>query len=389
VIVGGRRALELVDPLGIAPPTIVPPTIVRLLGQLDGTRSLAELAARPATPSQPLSRRELEEILDLLGSRLLLDDERFGQAVAAELDRRLDQGFRPAQHAGTAGYSCDAEDLREALTRLVGTDVKRASAAPRGIVAPHLDLDRGRAGYRAAYRRLLAAPPADLYVVLGTGHEGPMAPVTGWPVDWQTPLGTVMTDRAFVQNVHARIGEPDPHDILLHQPEHSIELQVVMLQHVAEQRGHKAPKVAGFLCGNLPSTNGDPTKEAYLQQLLAAFRHAEREHGGSICYVAGADLAHVGPLFGDERPVNETRLRELDAMDRSRLALLTRSAPGAFHQAVALQDNPDRVCSAPAITLTALLAGGPAELLHYGQACADDGHQTVSFCAMQFAGQDR
>ncbi|MBZ0153125.1 MAG: hypothetical protein K8J09_16500, partial [Planctomycetes bacterium] len=48
--------------------------------------------------------------------------------------------------------------------------------------------------------------------------------------------------------------------------------------------------------------------------------------------------------------------------------------------------NPDRVCSAPAITLCAALAGGPAELLHYGQARAADDSQTVSFCALAFAG---
>ena len=34
--------------------------------------------------------------------------------------------------------------------------------------------------------------------------------------------------------------------------------------------------------------------------------------------------------------------------------------------------------------LCAALAGGPAELLHYGQAVADDNSQVVSFASMVF-----
>jgi len=104
-----------------------------------------------------------------------------------------------------------------------------------------------------------------------------------------------------------------------------------------------------------------------------------------VCWIAGADLAHVGPFFGDERPVDAALLQRLDRDERARLRHLEDGLPGAFHAAVAECDNPDRVCSAPAIALTAALAGGSGELLHYGNAPADDGSQVVGFCAMAFA----
>jgi hypothetical protein len=105
-----------------------------------------------------------------------------------------------------------------------------------------------------------------------------------------------------------------------------------------------------------------------------------------VCYVAGADLAHVGPLFGDPESVGPTRLRQLEGDERSRFAHLERGAPGAFHREVQEAGNPDRVCSAAAITLTATLAGGGARLLHYGQSVDDDGSQAVTFCAASFPG---
>jgi len=265
----------------------------------------------------------------------------------------------------------------------------RAAGAPlAGLVAPHIDLERGHRGYGAAYARLLAAPPADLYVVFGTGHQGPLAPVTGLSLDWETPLGTARTDRAFVAAVHDAIGPPQEHDLLLHRDEHSIEFQVLLLQHVAERRaarGQAAPfEVAGFLCGRLPSRNGDPLQEPYCRDLLAAFRSAAERSTKRICWLAGADLAHLGPFFGDERPVDAARLARLETDERARLEHLQQGRPGAFHAAVAAGDNKDRVCSAPAIALTAALAGGNGELLHYGNAPADDGSQVVGFCAMAF-----
>ncbi|MCR9248483.1 MAG: AmmeMemoRadiSam system protein B [bacterium] len=380
-----RRGIVLTDRLGLSEPTFVPEALLPIVGRCTGEYTVSEILAAAAPQfEEPPPREFVEQLVRDLDDRGLLVGPRFDTLVAERADEFLAQGTRPATHAGSAGYPASADALRTALRALVPGPAAKARPL-RGLIAPHIDLGRGRAGYQAAYERLLAAPPADLYVIFGTGHAGPSAPVTGLPLDWQTPLGTAPTDREFLARIHDALGAPDPGDLLIHRDEHSIEFQVLFLQHVHALRDLPPPRVAGFLCGSLPSVSGDPLAEEYGEQIVAAFHAAAEAHTGTVCWIAGADLAHIGPFFGDQTAIDDDRLTTLATAEHDRLAHLQAGRPGAFHAAVEATGNPDRVCSAPAIALTAALATGPGELLHYGQARAEDDSQTVSFCAMAFA----
>jgi hypothetical protein len=381
--------IVLVDRLGLSEPAFVPAGLLPIVGRCDGTRSLAEIRREASEQvGEPVSADLVRDVVRQLDERHLLLGSRFAAAVARAATAFRNRGVRPPRHAGSPGCPAEPAALARALAAIVHEQRAPGSGQPlRGVVAPHIDLARGAAGYAAAYGALLAAPPADLYVVLGTGHAGPSAPVTGLELDWETPLGTVATDRDYVAAVHAEIGAPGPADVLLHRDEHSIEFQVLFLQHLCARSGtRRAPQVAAFLCGALPSADGDPFAEPWCLQLLAAFRKAERGSGKRVCYVAGADLAHIGPQFGDAALVDGPRLQALERTERRFLEHLQRGRPGAFHAAIHAAGNGDRVCSAPAIALCAELAGGEGELLHYGQALAADGSQAVSFCAMAFGG---
>ncbi len=383
----GTAGIVLHDRLGLSESTFLPEELLPIVGRCDGSHTVQQI--RDEASAQVGEEIPLEFVAGLvqqLDERGLLLGPTYDGIALAAAERFLAAGERPARHAGSAGYPRDQGALRHALDQLLPAPAG-PSGPLRGLIAPHIDLQRGAEGYAAAYRRLLAAPPADLYVVFGTGHAGPDAPVTGLPLDWQTPLGTVPTDREFVAAVHARIGTAAPIDLLHHRDEHSLEFQMLFLQHLHQRRGGERPfAVAAFLCGALPSTHGDPLAEDWCQDLLRAFRAAEAASGKTVCYLAGADLAHIGPVFGDEAAVDQPRLSQLAAIEQARLRHLQAGAPGAFHAAVDCDRNPDRICSGPAITLCAALAGGKGELLHYGQAAAPDGSQTVSFCAMAFAG---
>lgn len=381
--------IVLVDRLGISEPSFIPEDLLPIVGRCTGEWTLGEIREQAAPQyGGELPAEFVQQVVDQLEDRALLLGGRFETAIAERAAQFIAEPRRAASHAGSAGYPADAAALRAALRRLVSTDclATEAAAPVRGLVAPHIDLARGERGYAAAYGHLLTAEPADLYVIFGTGHAGPSAPVTGLSLDWQTPLGIAATDRAFVEHVHRAIGPPSPGDLLIHRAEHSIEFQVLLLQHVHEALGIAPPRVAGFLCGALPSATGDPLTEDYCRDIVQSFRAAEAGFAGTVRYIAGADLAHIGPFFGDPAPVDDARLAQLETTERARLAQLTNGSPGPFHASVDGNGNPDRVCSAPAITLTAELAGGVGELLHYGQARAADDSQTVSFCAMTFAG---
>ncbi|MGE3171117.1 MAG: AmmeMemoRadiSam system protein B [Planctomycetota bacterium] len=381
----GRPGLALSCPLELCEPVFVPRALLPVLTRMDGDHTAAEIAALATRDlRRPIDAGAVAAIAADLDRRLLLASPRFVAARDRAVAAFLGQPTRPSRHHGSAGYPAGPTPLRAALRAMVPDPSPDAAAAPRGLIAPHIDYGRGGPGYAAAYGRLLQAPPADLYVVFGTGHQGPADAVTGLALDWATPLGTATTDRAFLARVHDRLGAPSPDDLLQHRAEHSLELQVVLLQHLAERRGLPPPRIAGFLCGALPSTAGDPTAEPWFGRTLAAFRDAAAASGGTVCWLAGADLAHVGPMFGDPEPVGGAALQQLGLRDRSRLRHLEVGRPGAFHRETEGCGNADRVCSAAAITLVAALAGGSATLLHYGQAAADDGHQAVTYCAASF-----
>src|SRR5262245_53751194 len=264
---GGRDGLALRDPLRLAEPCFVPRELLPILVRFDGTnRPAAVAAAATRDLRQRVPVAAVDALVRDLDARLLLVSPRFRAARDEALARFLASGVRAAGHAGSAGCPADPAALRRELAATLATAVGGAArGAVRGLVAPHLDLDRGRPGYAAAYGHLLAPEPADLYVIFGTGHDGPAAPITGLPLDWQTPLGTAPTDRAFIAGVHDAIGPALPEDLLLHRGEHSLEFQVLWLQYLHERRGLPPPRVAGFLCGALPSQNGDPSSEPWLQ----------------------------------------------------------------------------------------------------------------------------
>lgn len=382
----GQHGLVLSDPVGIATQQVfVPAALLPIVRRFDGERSIAAIESELRAEGAELPEGFVADLVAQLDAALLLESPRARQAELAHQRAFLEHpsGARPCRHAGSAGYPAEPERLQRRLQKLVPRPTTATLPPPRGLIAPHIDVQRGEAGYAAAYGYLARCAPADLYVVFGTGHKGPSAPVTGLALDWDTPLGRVPTDRGFVARVHAALGPAAPRDAFLHRDEHSLEFQMLMLRHVL---GDRPFAVAGFLCGQLPTETGDPTAEPYLAPLLDAFTAAARASGQRVCYVAGADLAHLGPFFGDAEPVTPALLERLARDDRARLAHLVDGAAGAFHGAVEGCGNPDRLCGTTPMFLTAMLAGGRAELLHYGQADARDGSQVVTFCSMAFAG---
>ncbi|MFO1051293.1 MAG: AmmeMemoRadiSam system protein B [Planctomycetota bacterium] len=373
----GRRGLVLEDPLGLIEGAVfVPEHLVPVLARLDGTRTTADIEQEYAAAGDPLPDGFLLDLLRQLDEGLLLEGEVLHTTIERTATAFLAAGLRPAHSAGTHGYPEDPDACREALCAMLGPPPRVTAPTARGLIAPHIDLGRGADGYAAAYRALASHEPAELFVVLGTGHGGPRSVLTGLTLDWETPLGRMRTDRNFVERVHRALGDPHPQDILLHRDEHSLEFQMLMLAHLF---GDRDVAVAGFLCGDLRCAEDDA------EPVIAALRDAARADGRRITFIAGADLAHIGPSFGDERPLDQDALAALAKRDEARLMHLRRGDPQRFREAIAQDDNADRVCSTTAIWVCARLCEGPAHLLHYGQAADPDGAQCVSFCGAVFA----
>jgi predicted class III extradiol MEMO1 family dioxygenase len=100
--------------------------------------------------------------------------------------------------------------------------------------------------------------------------------------------------------------------------------------------------------------------------------------------VAAADLAHVGPAFGDPRPLDLAARAALQAADEALLATVVAGDAGAFFRTIQAEGDRRRVCGLPPIYLTLrLLEGAEGIQVGYERCPADaQGGSWVSICGV-------
>ncbi len=389
----GEALIAWRDPLNLSEMVQVPRPVALLMTLMDGQRDLVGLqAAWRDTAGEELPLDFLRRLVQDLDDGLLLDTPAFRHARAAALEAYRRAPVRPPAHCPGA-YPADRDALREWLDELLaaGRDAALADAAvgPRGLVAPHIDLGRGGVAYGAAYDSLRHSQ-ADLFVVLGIAHSS-----SCWPLvppllsltrqHFETPLGTVRTDAAFVESLVAAYvaagGDEEAlfRDELVHRDEHSLEFQMLFLQHL---HGRRPFRVVPILCGSLHAFYERPGEVAGADGLgpaLQALRVAMAQYPGEVCLVAGADLSHLGLRFGGSQPADEATVSRIEAGDLQALGQLSVAADRWFAH-FAADFNARNVCSVSNLyLLRALLPEARFELLRHE--VAFDPEQTVSFAA--------
>jgi AmmeMemoRadiSam system protein B len=253
-----------------------------------------------------------------------------------------------------------------------------------GLIAPHLDYPRGMPCYASAYASLGAAEPPSRFVILGTNHfgVGNRAGVVATSHDFATPLGTVRTDRAFLDRLEARCGDLRRYEYD-HAGEHSIELQVCWLQHLF---GTDAFTIVPFLFSDPCGPTGTAPVDGQgvdLADFADALREAVGSDDQSTVIIAAADFSHVGMFFGDQRQVDDTFLSEVRARDEDILQVVEQGDASAFRECVARNENPTRVCSAGCMyVLLAALPGARATVLRYHQAVVESAQNCVTCAAV-------
>jgi AmmeMemoRadiSam system protein B len=143
------------------------------------------------------------------------------------------------------------------------------------------------------------------------------------------------------------------------------------------------PVLASFLHEAVWSggeAEADPRVPRFLDALAETIAASERR----VCVIAGVDLAHVGPRFGDAQPNTATVLERVGAEDRRMLAAVTASEPAAFFASVAADGDSRRICGlSPIYAFLRALPGSRGELLRYTQ--WPDPQGAVTYCAAAFS----
>jgi AmmeMemoRadiSam system protein B len=395
-MVKGQQALCLRDPMHYTDAVVaVPPQTAAILDLFDGGHSLLDIQEAFARRfGALLFREQLLEVIRSLDDHLLLDSPRFADHRAKVEEEFQHARCRPARLAGTS-YPADPEALRAELRGYFDADGGPGATPPSslagrltGLIAPHIDFTRGGPCYAWGYRELAGALPVDRWVILGTVHVPIRRPFALTRKGFETPLGSADIDRECIESLLGRVGEQYLEDEFAHRGEHSIEFQSVFLRHLVP--AGRPVRVVPILCGSFHRfVEGRRTPAAgdEVEEFLGALGEVLAAQGGRTVILASADLAHVGPQFGDALPVAPGQLREVEAADREMLRSVEAGDAEAFFLAVARDGDRRRICGLPPVyAMLRILGESQGRLLRYAQ--WPDPNGTVTFAALALYAAD-
>jgi AmmeMemoRadiSam system protein B len=385
----GQPFVLLRDPLGLTDKVVViPQDFTPVLALCDGTRNVDRLvAALLLRFGIRAERSAVAYLLTTLDEALLLDNQRFAEALADAIEVYRSAPFRAPVLAGES-YPSDPAELRSLLQGYVDEldSIPSLAAGCRGLVTPHIDYARGGPTYAQVWTSAAdAARGADLVILLGTDHAGgERSVITLTRQNYATPYGVLPTAQDVVDELVAAMG-PDLAfaDELNHRREHSIELAAVWLHHILEgQPCEVLPILAGsffeFVEGEA-ELEQDQSVHALTDTLRGVIA------GRRALVVAAADLAHVGPAF-DGPEIARASLGWLRASDAEIIAKMCAGDAGGFFDVIRRMGDQTNVCGLPPIYIALqLLQPCDGQLLTYDQ-CPADEHETswVSICGVTF-----
>jgi len=389
----GERFLALRDPAGYTTSVVMlPMALLEVVSLFDGRHDVASIQqAVLRQRGEPVDAARIEELAQALDEHGFLEGPAFESRRAAVDGEFLAARTRQGSHAGGA-YPADGAALRTMLDGFFTPphgpgpiDGAGATAKPVcALIAPHIDFHRGGPAYAWGYRDLAERCDADLFVIFGTCHAGMRHPFALTRKPYETPLGAAPVDVDFVERLAARAGQDCFAAELAHRNEHSIEFQAVFLRYLFAARREVAivPVLTSFAHEAL-ARGRRPQDDRRVARFLDALVETVAARGRRVAFVAGADLAHVGPRFGDAEPVSLEEAARLADADRAMLATVTAGDADAFFANAARDGDARRVCGlSPIWTLLRATGGAPGVLRRYAQ--TPDPQCVVTFASVVF-----
>jgi AmmeMemoRadiSam system protein B len=394
VQISGQTLLCLQDPQNISEKALfLPPPLYFIISLFDGQHSILDIqTAYMRRFGELLFTEKIQEIIGQLEENLYLEGDRFQQAWRDREESFKKASVREAAFAGKS-YEKDPEQLRAQLEGYFRgpegpgpPDEREAVNGLKGVVAPHIDFPRGGFCYAFAHREILEKNSSRCFVIFGTAHAPMKQPFCLTRKDFATPLGNLSVDRDLIDAIQSRCSDDLFKDEGVHRSEHSIEFQCLFLRYLYPE---PIPlRIVPILSGSLYEAiqNGvSPMEIKPIRQFIEALKDSVSSLGEEVCYIASADLAHMGHQFGDQEGVRDYNLRVLTEEDREMLGYVERLDGEGFFSSISKEKDRRRICGLPAIyTMLKVLQAKEGRLMKYGQAYTQETQSVVSFASLAF-----
>lgn len=390
----GRKAIGLRDPSNLTDRIVVVSySTFFIISLFDGTHSFVDIKAEYMRKyGEMLFTEHIEEIIKCLDDNYLLESERYEVYRQRVEEEFLSSPIRPATFSGKS-YASDPQQLIKDLENFFtapqgpGTPTARQESNPvKGIIAPHIDFQRGGACYAWAYRALAESPDPELFIILGTVHLPTVTPFVLTKKNFETPFGVVETEVKIIEALEKKVHFDLFQDELVQRIEHAIEFQLVFLSFL--YRTTKPFKIVPILCGSfheMITGEGGPLHNHHLTEFLNALKETVAQARYHICCIASADLAHVGIRFGDLVPPSPATLKNLADEDQMMLSYARQMDADSFYHYIRREKDRRKICGLPPIyALLRLMDAKEGRLLNYQQALEPNGSSVVTFASMVF-----
>ena len=386
--------LCLQDPQNISGKALfLSPPLYFIVSLFDGQHSILDIQAEYMRKfGEFLYTEKLQEIITQLDEALFLEGERFQEALRQKEESFKKSQFREAAFAGKS-YEEDPERLKVQLEGYFSgangpepLGEKKGINGLKGVVAPHIDFQRGGFCYAFAHREIWEKNSFHCFVIFGTAHTPMKNPFCLTRKDFITPLGTLNVDKELVDAIQSRCPEDLFKDEGVHRSEHSIEFQCVFLRYLYPEP--IALKIVPILSGSFHEAieqRISPMELEPIRQFIEALKEEVSSLGREVCYIASADLAHMGLQFGDREGVSEYGLRVLSQEDQEMLEYAEKMDGEGFFSLISRERDRKRICGFPAIyAMLKTLEAKEGKLLKYGQAFTPETQSVVTFASLAF-----
>jgi MEMO1 family protein len=381
-----KPGLYIRDPYHYSEATLlVPPPLVQALECFDGRQTALDLRAELVRITGQIDVSDLEKhLFDALNEAGFLENDRHREL---KNKREAEFALEPTREpifAGS-GYPADRLTLASLLTARIGGP--QGGSSTIAVAAPHASPDGGWNTYRAAYQSLPSVEEAkDLtFVILGTSHYGAPERFGLTRKAFTTPFGSARNDTRLVDELENVAKEAVRMEDYCHAVEHSIEFQVIFLQHLYGPEVRILP----ILCGPFVKSiyqGGLPEQSDAVARFFDALGNIGAREGRKLFWVLAVDMAHMGRRYNDalRATANLGEMMAIEQRDRARIARIAAGDIRGYWALVQESHDDLKWCgSAPFYTFLKAMPAVTGELLSYQQWQIDP-QSVVSFGAMRF-----
>ena len=388
----GQKALVVKDALGlIKNPVVLQGQILDFIGLIDGKRTPRDIQLELIRQRNGVfvSVEDIQSLLSKLDSLFLLDSDHYRDTINKIFTDYNQQPVRAAVLAGQV-YPGSIDALNKYLDSFFpeapGVSVDKSDKKVSALIAPHIDLSVGKKVYSQAYTAVKEAFPRTV-VLLGTGHSLHHSYFSLTEKDFETPLGLVKTEKPFIRKLREASEEVVTLHDIDHRNEHSIEFQLIFLQHLFGSDFSLVPVLCGSLhnalaafsrASEIPGVNG----------FLSELRKLIEKKGSDVLVVAGVDFSHIGPKFGHSFQASSLISGARDH-DMRLIDAICRGDTLGFWAEAKKVGNRYNVCGFSSIAcLLEILPGSVGQCLGYDFWEEEETQSAVSFAAITLSPVD-